>query len=176
MSQDFIQFVNTVFVPGGLMLIMFSMGLTLALRDFGMVVRHPVPVAAGFATHLLLLPLRQSWADREGRRYFKGTHPCLSSLLAAGRHEELLSLLEKAPFVGWSYRRYGVQALAALGRLDEALAYAEASRGLNDNPARIAATCEALLLAAGRAEEAYDRYALAANQQSTYLATFRALA
>lgn len=52
-----VAFFNTTLVPIGLMLIMFSMGLTLALRDFGMVVRHPVPVAAGFATHILLLPL-----------------------------------------------------------------------------------------------------------------------
>lgn len=57
MSPDAVAFFNTTLVPIGLMLIMFSMGLTLALRDFGMVARHPVPVAAGFATHLLLLPL-----------------------------------------------------------------------------------------------------------------------
>ena len=57
MSLDAVAFFNTTLVPIGLMLIMFSMGLTLALRDFGMVVRHPVPVAAGFATHILLLPL-----------------------------------------------------------------------------------------------------------------------
>lgn len=52
-----VAFFNSTLVPIGLMLIMFSMGLTLALRDFGMVARHPVPVAAGFATHLFLLPL-----------------------------------------------------------------------------------------------------------------------
>ena len=57
MSLDAVAFFNTTLVPIGLMLIMFSMGLTLALRDFGMVVRHPVPVTAGFATHILLLPL-----------------------------------------------------------------------------------------------------------------------
>ncbi len=57
MSLDAVALFNTTLVPLGLMLIMFSMGLTLALRDFAMVVRHPVPVAAGFFTHLLLLPL-----------------------------------------------------------------------------------------------------------------------
>ena len=57
MSEAAVAFFNTTLVPIGLMLIMFSMGLTLALRDFGMVVRHPVPVTAGFATHILLLPL-----------------------------------------------------------------------------------------------------------------------
>lgn len=57
MSDEWIRFFNTSFVPIGLMLIMFSMGLTLALRDFVAVVRQPKTVGAGFATHLLVLPL-----------------------------------------------------------------------------------------------------------------------
>jgi bile acid:Na+ symporter, BASS family len=57
MSQDWIQFVNTAVVPVGLMLVMFSLGLTLALRDFALVARSPLLVGAGFATHLLVLPL-----------------------------------------------------------------------------------------------------------------------
>jgi BASS family bile acid:Na+ symporter len=44
-------------VPIGLMLIMFSMGLTLTLRDFALVARNPKLVVAGFGTHLFLLPL-----------------------------------------------------------------------------------------------------------------------
>lgn len=57
MSDDWIRFFNTAFVPIGLMLIMFSMGLTLAVRDFLAVAREPKTVGAGFATHLLVLPL-----------------------------------------------------------------------------------------------------------------------
>ncbi|HEV2864892.1 MAG TPA: bile acid:sodium symporter family protein [Allosphingosinicella sp.] len=57
MSQDWIQFVQTSVVPAGLMLVMFSLGLTLALRDFALVARRPLLVGAGFATHLLVLPL-----------------------------------------------------------------------------------------------------------------------
>jgi BASS family bile acid:Na+ symporter len=57
MSQDWVAFVNTVFVPIGLMLIMFSMGLTLALRDFGAAAANGRLVLAGVATHLLVLPL-----------------------------------------------------------------------------------------------------------------------
>jgi BASS family bile acid:Na+ symporter len=56
-SQAWIQLVNTAVVPVGLMLIMFSLGLTLALRDFALVVRNPILVGAGFATHLFVLPL-----------------------------------------------------------------------------------------------------------------------
>jgi len=57
MSQEWIQFVNTAVVPVGLMLVMFSLGLTLTLRDFVLVARSPLLVGAGFATHLLVLPL-----------------------------------------------------------------------------------------------------------------------
>ena len=57
MSQDWIQFVNTAVVPIGLMPVMFSLGLTLTLRDFALVARRPLLVGAGFATHLLVLPL-----------------------------------------------------------------------------------------------------------------------
>ena len=57
MTPDFIAFVNTVFVPVGLMLIMFSMGLTLALKDFALVMSSPKLVAAGLAGQLLMMPL-----------------------------------------------------------------------------------------------------------------------
>jgi bile acid:Na+ symporter, BASS family len=56
-SQAWIQFVNTAVVPVGLMLVMFSLGLTLTLRDFALVARNPLLVGAGFATHLFVLPL-----------------------------------------------------------------------------------------------------------------------
>jgi bile acid:Na+ symporter, BASS family len=56
-SPDFIAFVNTRVIPAGLMLIMFSMGLTLTLGHFGLVLRRPRPVAAGLFGQLLLMPL-----------------------------------------------------------------------------------------------------------------------
>ena len=49
------------------------------------------------------------------------------------------------------------------GRTDEALAYAEASRGLNQPDAAIDAACEKILLDLGRVDEAYEKYALTAN-------------
>lgn len=57
MSLEWIQFVNTAVVPVGLMLIMFSLGLTLVLKDFALLARRPLLVGAGFATHLFVLPL-----------------------------------------------------------------------------------------------------------------------
>jgi len=56
MSLGWVQFINTAVVPIGLMLIMFSLGLTLAVRDFAMVARNPLLVGAGFGTHLFVLP------------------------------------------------------------------------------------------------------------------------
>jgi hypothetical protein len=55
------------------------------------------------------------WADRfiEVVRFprggfFKGTAACLSALFSAGRHEELLNLLDLAPYKFWHDRRWGV--------------------------------------------------------------------
>jgi len=125
----------------------------------------------------LVAGLREDWESRERSpgRYFQGTPACLSSLVAAGRYQELLELLEKAPVVWWVYRRWGVQALAAMGKKAEAIRYAEASRGLNDDPAMIAHACEEVLLSSGLAEEAYKRYAIAANRSTSYLASYRAI-
>ncbi len=69
-----------------------------------------------------------------------------------------------------------MRALTALGCPDEAIAYAEALRGPHTNPIAIAAACEAVLLAAGRVDDAYQRYALEATRGTSYLATYRALA
>ncbi len=125
-----------------------------------------------------LVPIvEMAWSpDPERRGFFHGTTACFSALLRAGRHEEILALIERAPFVFWPYRQWGVRALAALGHTEEAIHYAEASRGLNDSPVGIARACEEILLASGRADEAYQRYALDATHGTSYLATYQALA
>jgi hypothetical protein len=98
-------------------------------------------------------------------------------LLAAGggKVQTLLELLETAPSIWWEYRRWGVRALLAMGRADEAIRYAEAPRGLNDNRELIARACEEILLSLGRSAEAYERYAIAANRGTSYVAVFRAI-
>lgn len=84
--------------------------------------------------------------DRRPGDYFHGTIACLGALFRAGRHEELIAVLDKAPFSLWHYREWGVKALVATGWKAEAIRYAEASRGLNDNPIAIARACEKVLL------------------------------
>jgi hypothetical protein len=107
--------------------------------------------------------------------FFHATSMCLSALLAAGRHEQLLTLIDQCPYPSWTYRQWGVKALVAMGKKTEALRYAEATQGRNEPEEHIAETCEAILLSSGLAEEAYQRYALVANRAGTYLATFRAI-
>lgn len=125
----------------------------------------------------LIEMVRLSWAPRSGgHSYFKGTTACLSSLFKAGRNEEILSLLELSPSKFWYYRKWGVKALAAMGRKAEAIHYAEDSRGINEPSGAISEVCEEILLSSGLVSEAYNRYAVEVNQGTTYLATFRAVA
>jgi hypothetical protein len=131
-------------------------------------------VASCWADRLLVL-LRTTWSDPRPGNYVRGATVCLSSLVAAGRHRELLEVLALQRFPYWHDRKFGVQALLSQGRVDEALAYAEASRGLNQPDPDIDAACERILLDSGRADEAYEKYALTATGSSTGLATFRAI-
>jgi hypothetical protein len=120
--------------------------------------------------------LRLAWSDPNPGSYFRGATACLSSLIKAGRHEEVLELLEFRRYPSWHYRRYGVEALLAMGRSADALDYAERSRGLNQPDSAIDEACERILISTGRVDEAYRRYALGANRRMSNLATFRAVA
>ena len=104
--------------------------------------------------------------------FIHGTSMCLSALLAAGRHEQLLTLLDKCPYKFWTYRQWGVKALAALGKKADALRYAEESRGLNEPLGLIREACETILISSGLKDEAYQRYAFEANDGGTYLTHF----
>jgi hypothetical protein len=125
----------------------------------------------------LMTPVRITWSEerRAGGGYFKGTSACLSALLAAGRYKEILELLALAPYKFWHDRLWGVKALMAMGKKAEALRYAEDSRGLNQPEHIISEACEEILITSGMVEEAYAKYAIEANQKTTYLATFRAI-
>jgi hypothetical protein len=120
--------------------------------------------------------IRMAWSDPRPGGTVQGTSLGLSSLLAAGRHQEIWDLLAIASFPFWHYRKFGVHAFVKEGRIEEPLAYAEATRGLNQPDRSIDLACERILLAAGRVAEAYERYALTANESATGLATFRVVA
>ena len=118
------------------------------------------------------------WSPQEpkGGGYFQGTTACLSALFSAERYDELLALIEMAPYKSWWYRYWGTQALLAMGKPRDALLYAENSHGLNNPVTPIAHTCEDILISMGLVDEAYKNYALASNQTTTNLSTFRAIA
>lgn len=134
-----------------------------------------VEVAGRWADDLVST-LRSCWSDPNPGNYFHGATACLSCLLAAGRHRELLELLELHRYPMWHYRRYGVEALLALGKKAEAIQYAEASRGLNQPDTVIDQACEEILISSGLHEEAYQRYGLSAAVGSSYIGRFRAVA
>jgi len=124
------------------------------------------------------------WADRlapclapgEAGVGAAGAIACLASQVAAGRHAQALELLATRAIAVWPERQFGVYALAALGRIDEALVYAAASNPLGHHHARdIARVCEAVLLASGQREAAYRRFAVVAHARQNCRQTFDAL-
>ncbi|MEA3470328.1 MAG: hypothetical protein U9R24_01265 [Thermodesulfobacteriota bacterium] len=134
------------------------------------------PERASYWADEFIDAVRITWGARpEMGNYFKGTSACLSALLKAGRNAEIMELLERAPYKFWHDREWGVKALLAMGKKAEALRFAEDSRGLNEPDFMISEVCEEILLTSGMVEEAYNRYAVEANQKNTYLATFRAI-
>lgn len=105
--------------------------------------------------------------------HFHGTTACLSALLAARRHGELLHLLAEVQF--WHYRIWAVRALAETGDHDGAIAMAEASRGPWTSDMSVDQVCEKIFHAAGRTHEAY-RYGRRAHRATTYLTWYRSVA
>lgn len=57
MSNELATIVNTAVVPIGLMAIMFSMGLSLAVQDFRQVAANPRAVLGGLGGQILVLPV-----------------------------------------------------------------------------------------------------------------------
>jgi hypothetical protein len=131
-------------------------------------------IASAWADRLLGITTRVLGPDGHGE-FFTGTTGCLSAIYGAQRYDELIRLVDSARLNWWHYRRWGVDALVALGRPAEALRYAQASQETNAPAGAVAKACDAILLASGMVDEAYTRYAIEANEGATYLATFRAI-
>lgn len=108
--------------------------------------------------------------------WFSGTGMCYSALFKAGRHEELLALLAADPHPIWHYAVWGGRVLVAQGKIDEAIGYLQGRAGINVPEGALARFAEEVLLRAERRAEAYARYAIAANQANSRVATYRAIA
>lgn len=127
----------------------------------------------------LLPTVKHVFSDRKQGRFgwFCGTSLCYSALFKADRHDELLDLLaqEGSPAI-WHSRLWGGRVLAVRGQIDAAIAYMERGDARYQNPGALARFAEDALLAAGRRQEAYEKYAISANQGTSYISTYRAVA
>ncbi|MDZ4834209.1 MAG: hypothetical protein SGJ27_10570 [Candidatus Melainabacteria bacterium] len=120
--------------------------------------------------------VRSCWSDDRPGTFFHGATACLSALLKAGRNDELLEVLKLERHHMWHYQQFGARALANMGKVSEAIEFAETCQNLHGDSMWVARTCEQILLSAGRIDEAYQHYAIAANQENSYLSTYRAIA
>ncbi len=107
--------------------------------------------------------------------FFSGTTLCYSALFKTDRHDQILELLAMDPHPIWSYRVWGAKVLATRGQIDESIAYLRERAGSTTSETFIARFAEEELLKAGRRAEAFNQYALLANQANSNLSTFRAL-
>jgi len=126
-----------------------------------------------------LLPTLRRVADERKRgvfAWFNGTSLCCSALFKAGRHDELLALLAADPHPIWPYLVWGGRVHAARGQVDEAIAYLQSRSGINTPMGALARFAEDALLRAGRRAESYEKYAIAASQANSRVATYRAMA
>lgn len=131
-------------------------------------------IASAQADQLLGITRMALSPDKTLRGHFHGTAMCCSALLRAERYGELIELVSGDCL--WHYKRFAALALAAQGKTDEAVAFAEACRSPWAGAWDINRVCEQTLIAAGRTEEAYRRYGLVGNTAGTYVGTLRAIA
>lgn len=135
-----------------------------------------VGIASRWADELLPLVKHVVTDRRHGVfAFFKGTNACYSALFKAGRHDELLELLELDQHPIWPYSVWGGRVLVARGQVDEAIAYMRRRSGINVPLGALARFAEDAFLDVGRRAEAYARYAIDANQGNSRIATYRAL-
>jgi hypothetical protein len=125
----------------------------------------------------LLPTLKNVLGERKRGTYvfFSGTTLCYSALFKADRQDQILELLDLDPHPIWPYLIWGARVLTTRGQIDEAIAYLRERAGSTTSEAAIACFAEEELLKAGRRADAFNQYALLANQANTHLATFRAL-
>ena len=145
-----------------------------SLADFWGELCASKEAASAWADRLVDITRMALSPDKDLRGHFHGTSACLSALYRAERYGELVDILQVDTI--WTYQRWAVKALAAMGRKREAIRYAESSRGPWTPDGEVDAICEEILLSSGSIEEAYEQYGLRASRGGTYLATFRAVA
>lgn len=119
-----------------------------------------------------------AWTDHDRFSHVPSATLTLSCLLEAGRHEELLALVDSARTRLWFYEKFAAEALVLQGREAEALTRAAAlleGERMPPGYRAIAQFCEILLIRQGKADEAYARYGVPMTAGGTWLAMWRDL-
>ena len=122
--------------------------------------------------------IREAWADHARFSHVATATLTLSCLLEAGRHDELLALLDVRKTRLWFDEKFAAEALLRQGREEAALARAAALLDGDRQPwggHEIARFCEAILVRQGKADEAYRRFGLPTAAGNTWLAMWRDL-
>ncbi|CAK0747473.1 conserved hypothetical protein [uncultured Gammaproteobacteria bacterium] len=126
---------------------------------------------------MMLAVIRLAWTDERPGCFVSGSSICFSCLLEVGRYDDLYEILALNKWKHWVDQRYAAEALVRQGRIDAAVAFAEGCRkAYGQYDYRISSFCERVLIAAGHADKAYDRYAMRSTVNSTNIATFKAVA
>lgn len=119
-----------------------------------------------------------AWADHACFSHVPTATLTLSCLLEAGRHEELLALVDSARTRLWFHEKFAAEALVRQGREADALERAAALLEGESMPwgyRAIAGFCETLLIRQGKEDEAYACYGLPMTSGTTWLAMWRDL-
>jgi hypothetical protein len=122
--------------------------------------------------------IHHAWSDHARYSHIPSATLTLSCLLEAGRYDDLLDLLAVKKTRLWFDEKFGAEAMLRQGRVDEALARAEALLEGDRQPwghRDIARFCENILVRQGKAEEAYRRFGLPSAAGNTWLAMWRDL-
>ncbi len=117
--------------------------------------------------------VRDAWTDEQPGRWVVGATLCLSCLLQTERFDEVEELLTLRSHRFWHFDKFGAEALARQGKVDEAIGFAEECRDDRYDDIQITEFCERMLIEAGRCDEAYRRFALDAVCATTNLTIFR---
>ena len=97
-------------------------------------------LASAWADRLLEITRLALSPDKSLRGHYHGITACLDALLRAERYAELYDVLKLEKL--WAYKRWTAKALAAEGRFDEAIQFAESSRGNWTNDTDVNRLCE----------------------------------
>jgi hypothetical protein len=121
-----------------------------------------------------LLPGLELCQEVGGRGdFYDGETICLSCLLEGGRYGKLEEVVSRRRFPYWPLDRFWAEALARMGKTNEAAAFAESRQPDDYEKQSILEFCERVILEAGREDEAYYEYGLGIRRGNTYLASYR---